>query len=686
MLLLFNPSAKIAVPTLKDRPPFLILLDASRSMNTADAPNGSTRWQTAKRLTLENRPLLDALTERYAVRFAAFDRRLQPKTVSALRQISAPNGDQTALAEALRQARAIAGGGSTGQNSVRGGLLLVSDGRDNGSGSPVDAAKELRAAGLPVYTFCVGTSEQNRDISLTAQRPQTWAAPDQAVELVATLRDVGIPRTQAQIDLIRDGRIVQSKFTMIQPGAQDITFTVREANPGAYRYVIACRPVSGETNPANNRANLFLNALQNRAKILLLEGVPTWDAKFLAQTLRDDPTIALDAIYQLSDSRRFALGADSTRPDLRVPRTLADFAAYDAVLIEKGFDGFFDADAANALKQWISARGGNLVLLRGRADERSDVLRELSPVVFGPDEIADVHARLTEAGRDYPGFQFSGGLDAQTTIQRLPSLISATQTEGEKALTVILARAGNGEPAGDANAPEVALLAYGRYGQGKVMAIAGEGIWRWAFLPPEQAPYNRVYADFWTQTVRWLLSESDFLPGQNFSLKTDRDAYALTDAVNLLGYARSAKPTSPPAITLTLPDGKQTQIIAALSKGGAADFTATFRPALPGDYLATLHASDASGKSAPVRAAFTVYPGQQEDANRAANPELMRQIAAAGGGQAVSAAELPALAETLRAAELAARPKTDNRALWDKGFVLAALLALYFVPLFIKRR
>ena len=684
-LLLFNPVARTASPAAKDKPAFFILLDASRSMNTPDGADSASRWQAAKRLALENRALLDSLAERYAVRFAAFDRRFRPAAPVSLQKIGVPDGDGTDIAGALEQALALAGGAAE-SNAPRGGILLVSDGRDNGSGSPIAAAKAARAAGLPVYTLGVGKAQQDQDISVTAQSPQTWAAPNQPVELTATLRDAGIPRADAQIDLRRDGRVVQSRTVTLQPGSRDLSFTVRESRPGAYRYVLACRPIRGETNSANNRASLFLNVLPGRAKILLLEGAPGWDSKFLAQTLRDDPTLALDTIYQLSENRRFALSADASRPDLRVPHTVAEFAAYDVVLVGRGFDGFFDAEAANALKAWIRERGGNLALLGGRAGETSDGLRELSPVVFGAEETANVRVRLTDAARDFPGFQFRGAEDAQTVVQRLPSLIAATRTQGEKALTVVLARAENAESANDADAPELALLAYQRYGQGKVLALSGDGLWRWAFPPQAQAQYGRAYADFWTQTLRWLISGSDFLPGQNLSLTTDRAAYSERDTVRLIGHIRGAKPARPPVITLALPDGKSAQVASAFSTGGAGDFAATFRPTQPGDYVATVAPVSPPEKSAPVRAAFSVSSGLQEDANRAADPELMRRIAAAGGGEALQEAELPALSEKLRAAELAARPQNGSRTLWDNGFLLALLLALWAAPLLAKRK
>jgi len=37
--------------------------------------------------------------------------------------------------------------------------------------------------------------------------------------------------------------------------------------------------------------------------------------------------------------------------------------------------------------------------------------------------------------------------------------------------------------------------------------------------------YSACFNEFWTQMVRWLVNQSDFLPGQDVSLKTDRASY-----------------------------------------------------------------------------------------------------------------------------------------------------------------
>jgi len=489
-----------------------------------------------------------------------------------------------------------------------------------------------------------------------------------------------------RVDLLREGRRVASQTLFVTPGRQEARFPVVEKQKGFVRYAIACAPLPEETDTTHNRANIFLSVLDTRMRVLLLEGRPTWDAKFLARALRSDPAITLDCIYQLTDVKPFALRGSSDTPALTVPRAAADFSHYDVLILGKGYESFFDAPATAALKEWVTDRGGNLVFLRGRPDQNSPALADLEPLTFSSEEIDSLRMRLTDAGRAYPGFTFDTGDDSQTVVEKLPSLISATRVQGEKALAVVLARAGDSDETGGGDTQEMAMLAYQRYGQGKVMAVVGQGLWRWAFLPPDLDRYSRVYTEFWTQTLRWLISESDFLPGQRIAIHADRASYATADTVTLLGYLRGPKPPALPPIRLTLPNGRTAAVQPAPGDGKTCDFTAAYRPPLPGEYVASLSLPGGNARTLPAVATFTVYPGQEEDANRSADPALMRQIAAAGGGQALRISDLDRLPESLRAAQETTLKTRDPQTLWDRWWVLGSLLGLLTLEWLLRRR
>ena len=91
-------------------------------------------------------------------------------------------------------------------------------------------------------------------------------------------------------------------------------------------------------------------------------------------------------------------------------------------------------------------------------------------------------------------------------IRELPEMLSITRVQNEKSLSIVLAKGVSGT-----DGEELAAIAYQRYGKGKVMSIAANGLWRWAFMPAELERYDEIYTRFWAQMIRWLVYGSDFL-------------------------------------------------------------------------------------------------------------------------------------------------------------------------------
>jgi hypothetical protein len=695
------------------KPPLLVLMDNSHSMAVPDV-GGRRRFDVAKGALLEDHDLLQEFGQRYTPTFFSVAESATWQEIGTFRATARPAGGHTRLGEAMINAvSSVMGRGP-------GGVLLVSDGRSNGEVDPVEVARQARARHFPVFTLCLGTAARGSDVALVNRRPQVFAAPRQEVTLTAELRSAGYSGQTARAQLLREGRPVAVKsVTLDDRNPVPVSFAVTEPRAGDYRYTVAVDPLPREASDSNNRGTVFLRVLEAKTRVLVVEGRPTWDAKFLIQALHSDPSIELDAVFKLTGDKFFAVrgavdpGAQPVA-QVKLPGTAAEFAKYDVVVIGKGVEDLFSDAGVEALKRYVADHAGSVVLLRGQAEERGHRLEVLEPVRWSEEQIRDFRLQLTEEGRRNPAFSFGPGEDAQTVIQKLPTMISATRVEGEKALAVVLARAGVGQAASlpstgkgqavsvpsaekrQADSPshsrEMAVLAYQNYGQGKVVALVGQGLWRWAFLPPEMQEYASCYNDFWTHLMRWLVSQSDFLPGQEVTLRTDRGSYAPDDTVNLMAFVRGKAASQLPAVRIAAPDGAVATVRLSKAGGKQADFIGAFRPKLPGEYLASLTMGKAGqADSLPhsrgvVTVPFSVFEGREEDIVTAADPELMRRIAAAGGGEALSLHDLRALPHKLREIHAASITKTEARPAWDRWWVLAGILGALSLEWGLRRR
>jgi hypothetical protein len=684
LIILLNPVVTRAAASKTQKQVLVLLMDISRSMSTRDAgasANDATavelrsRMDEAKRLTAGDAGWIAKATEKFDVRVFSFDDRPVASDFNALRNLASPEGARSDLSAALMGATS-----SIGQSA--GHILLVSDGRDTSDGFPVDAARSAKQQGFTIDTLCIGARTDRKDVQVLAKRTQVFAAPGQEVEIGAEVRSEGMEGAASSIGLQQNGNNVQRQAVRLRNGSQSTGFRVKQSQPGVYRYSLAVSPAPGEATDANNQATVFLNVMNSHARILLLDGQPSWDSKFLVQTLRSDPTVTVDAIYKVNDTKYFAtLGGQEKESGIVIPSKLDDLRKYDVLILGKGFEEFYDASAVPTLKKWVSDFGGNLVFLRGKADERTEALRELEPVTWSPAELDELRLKLTREGLSHPGFAFGSAEPSQSIVTKLPPLVSATQVQGEKALAVVLAR-GSGEQAGQAQ--EMATVAFQRIGQGKTMAIAGQGLWRWAFLPPDLENYRKVYEEFWSQTARWLVSDSDFLPGQDTALRAERTNYAVGETVTLYGYARGKAAGTLPPIQIGQPNGKNTQLSPSKGDGKTSDFVATFKPEHAGEYIASLSTQGGSGIGS--RAVITVTDGQEEDLNRSADPDLMRQIASAGGGQALSASEVSELPNRLGANSAEGAKQQRPQTAWDRPWLLFLLGTLLGAEWWIRRR
>ena len=65
----------------------------------------------------------------------------------------------------------------------------------------------------------------------------------------------------------------------------EVRFWVKQDKMGLYPYEARVDPLPGEATQANNSATYLLRVIDQPISVLLVEGKPYWDTKFLMRTL-----------------------------------------------------------------------------------------------------------------------------------------------------------------------------------------------------------------------------------------------------------------------------------------------------------------------------------------------------------------------------------------------------------------
>jgi hypothetical protein len=152
---LFRPGL-VTAAAVPQRNVLAVLYDDSRSMRIADA-DSRTRLAAVQRTFADSSALMRSLATRFALRRFRFAAGATP--VRSAGEVQA-TGTRSDLAQALQDAR------DDLEGMPLAGVVLVSDGADNGTASLDDALLALRARRVPVYTVGVGRERFDRDIAI----------------------------------------------------------------------------------------------------------------------------------------------------------------------------------------------------------------------------------------------------------------------------------------------------------------------------------------------------------------------------------------------------------------------------------------------------------------------------------------------------------------------------------------
>lgn len=686
-IVLLRPVALQSKDAPDERAQLSVVIDATGSMETEDM-DGESRAAYVTGLLNTHRSLFEReLAERYDVEFYTFGAEVRAQALGALATGIPVEGRKTDVGAALFDVV------TRTAERPSAGVLLLSDGRENVTSTARQAARMLKAQQVPVWTATVGTAVETKDVYVTARLNQDFLVVDQPATLHATVTQSGFTDWYADVSLFREDEFVSRQQVMMKESNSQVTFPVEESAKGGLRYRVEVEPLDGEADVGNNRRTVFTQVVDEKHKVLYVEAKPYWDSKFMLRTLQQDPQLEVTSVFQLGPEKIFTVSSGakekSGEPDatltrgVALPRTRRELYAYDCVILGRDVDALFSAEDLRRLQDFVSERGGSLVFARGQAYARpddDDGLSALEPVTWDQEAIRDIRLGLTEAGKRSPVFSFGSAQPADLILRELPEMVSVTRVKDERALSVVLAKGATGEPSG-----EIAAIAHQRYGKGKVMSIGATGLWRWAFLPEELESYDAIYAKFWGQMIRWLVAESDFLPGQDISFRVDRYAYDEGDAVTLVVRTKFMDEADyTPRIEVTAPDGSVRDMVPTASEERAEMYTASFLPDQEGEFRAVLHSNVGSPEEEELR--FTVYADSIENRFVAADPDLMSVIADTTGGEALEPADIGRLPALLAEFQQMTRAEEDPVDVWDRMALFSAIIALLAVEWFLRRR
>jgi uncharacterized membrane protein len=652
-----------------------VLVDDSRSMRIADM-NGVARSDAVRHLLGgPDSSLFAALAQKFVVRLFRFSG--NGERVAQLADLTY-NGTRTQLGPALESARQELTGVPLS------GLVLVSDGADNSSGSLTDAVMSLGARHVPVFTVGVGHERFTKDIEVSRVEAPRSVLQGASLVVDVMVAQRGYTGDKVQLIVEDGGRIVSTQSVTLSGDGEAVPVRVRvpTSDPGARVLTFRIPAQPGEMVAENNVQQSIVNVSERREKILYIEGEPRWEMAFMRRAVHEDKNLQIVTLQRLAKDqfRRFSVD-DSLDLVAGFPKTRDELFAYKGVILGSIEASYFTADQLRMLADFVSERGGGLLALGGR--------RALGEGGFAGTPVAEVlPVDLGGGPNDKAGYlselkvdvTVAGSIHAATQIAEAESL-SAKRWKSMPPVTSVN-RIGRAKPGATVlltgtptkGGERETVLAYQRYGRGKAIVFPIQDSWMWQ-MDPSIDLEDITFESFWRQLLRWLVND---VPSRVMVSAAD-DQAAPGDAVELdaeVSDRTFLKVNNAQAVArVTSPSGNVSEMPLEWSVTRDGEYKASFTPTEKGLYRVDVRTRVGSDSLVSEPAYISAGDLSTEYFGAEMRAPLLRRIADETGGRFYTPDKVGDLAKDIVFTDVG-NTIVDRKDLWDMPIVFLLVLAL----------
>lgn len=621
-----------------------VVADYSESMSIQDEFDGLSRWDLVLRSLKRSAAALERLRDEQNVdvifhRFAGDTLDFQPDDAGR------PDGKHTDFGAMLRRLY----DSRDGRQPLR-GLLILSDGADNGTTPALAEAARWRSLPCPVHVFACGkptTTDRQNDVALVAISTEPSPVPAKGKMVVKLTIDApGFENTQVRLRLFLDDKEVkaQNELLPLTNGNEVKLECTAPATPGEVKVTVraedrdrAGSPPQGDQFPLNNEISTFATVSKEGVSVLLVDKQRAFEPQMICDALSRDSRIRVTPVW-LRGAKPVDVNAEDLFQLQQKQYDVIIFGDVTAAQVRA-----VDPNALASIEQLVQKGAGFMMLggyrSFGNSDWKGTEIEKLLPVdlsVRGQEE-QPVRMTPTEAGLRRFGYilRIADGQDLAKAWEKLPKLDGITTLKASgSGIDTVLATAD-----GDANRP---ILVTQNYGQGRTLAFAGDTTHRWV----RDEAGLQAHSRFWRQTVIWLARQED--AEGTVWVRPDTRRLPLRGELGFRVGVRSKG-------GVELKDGTfKVEVVGPgdvrspvpTARGGAEERGTFTKTDAPGEYRIVVQ-GEAKGPSTgevvrgEASARFLVYQDELELMRRAADHDFLKKLAAAGGGEFHRAEELP---------------------------------------------
>ena len=563
---------------------------------------------------------------------------------------------------------------------------------------------------MPIFFVGVGDPNRPRNLSVSDVYADPQVFPNESFEVRAVVRGQDVDNRAVRVDLLQrpmneDGtpagepKVVDTRTDLKIPesGKLDLIFKVNAGEPGEYGYTVRVAKIENESNDDDNepKTPTVVKVLDEKAKVLLVAGAPTWEYRMVQRLLTREESVELACWLQTLDEDRAQEGDVSIE---RLPVEKKDLFHYDVIMMFDPDPQEFDPAWIELLKDFVGEHAGGILYMAGPkfsgrflGAPRTRDMRDVLPVRMGDVgamEVADLLETNTRAfpldvvpaNVDLPIMRFES--DPQESLdrwKRMPGIYWSFPSDGAKPASRILIQHGDEIIQGLSESGNRPLLVTGQYGSGRTIYMGFNGTWRWRKVGHNAEYFKR----FWIQTTRYLIEGRSLEGRRRGYVEVNQDRYSLGDRVEIT--ARDLRDENfnlyaVPEIQVDIEsDGERTrQLVLKAVPNQEGIYQGSINVKSTGRHIVKV--KNSKGIDVPnVQTAFDVSLPTVETNEVALDKPLLVDLATASGGayfEIDQIDEIPArIPPKVRHSEFQDKP----RLLWDTNRLLLLLVAFLSV-------
>ena len=657
------------------------------------------------------------------------------------------NGTASGLQTALRQLK------QRYEGQPLAAVILLSDGiATDATGSleelegmspvfPVLPPEDASQPDVAIGTFSV-TQTAFDDAPVTIQ-VQPTALNVTSGQVAVTLMDAAGTPIETQSRAINDPSPIKFRHRPTEGGT--VFYRLKAALKDA-----AGNDVGTEATLVNNEQLVAVERGTMPRRVLYVSGRPNWEFKFLRRAIETDPQLQMVALIRIAkkeakfdfrgregetanslfrgfETKDKELAEEYDEPvlvrlntkddeELRggFPEKPEDLFAYDGLILDDIEADFFLADQLKLIYDFVSRRGGGLLMMGGQESFRQGdydrtPIGEMLPIdlsreMKSPDTA--VRLSLTRDGWLQPWVRLRSDEQAEEErLKSMPDFLTLNSAAFVRPGAVVMAEV---QDAQDNRWPALVVQ---RFGKGRTAALCVGDLWRWrlseglrklhgldqnildgpsdlAGAGEEPAEDLADHARACRQMVRWLVAE---VP-KRMDLSVRDDSSLGTGSVKLTAFIRGAdfeaRENADVKFSVVGPDGQTFELTGEPSDTESGLFEVTLAAAQAGAWTAAVVANvsdDGSAEPLTATTGWASQPDQKEMRSVQIDRTFLDEVARITGGRTVPLSQLDGFVKSLPESN-APLVEVWQWPIWHSWWIFLAAVGCFATDWTLRRR